>query len=186
MNAPSGEERIATRRPVLIAFAGLPGSGKSTLARRLSELIGAVYLHVDSIEQAIKSTVGSFGDIGDAGYRVAYAVGRDNLNAGHSVVADSVNPLRLSRDAWRGIADDADVVAVEIEITCSDSAEHRRRVESRPVDIAGMRLPTWEEIVVREYEPWDRDRLVVDTAGRTIEESLQELLALFRATAEGL
>jgi hypothetical protein len=49
-----------------------------------------------------------------------------------------------------------------------------------------MRLPTWEEIVVREYEPWDRDRLVVDTAGRTIEESLQELLALFRATAEGL
>lgn len=124
---------------MLIAFAGLPGSGKSTLARRLSELIGAVYLHVDSIEQAIKSTVGSFGDIGDAGYRVAYAVGRDNLNAGHSVVADSVNPLRLSRDAWRAIADDADAWRSRLKLLARtvrniDVASNRAQSISRACD----------------------------------------------------
>jgi predicted kinase len=69
------------------------------------------------------------------GYSVAYAIAEDNLRLGRIVIADCVNPWPLTRDAWRSVADRAGARAVEVEIVCSDRAEHRRRVESRAADI---------------------------------------------------
>ena len=80
------------------------------------------------------------------------------------MVADSVNPLVLTRNAWRGVGDAAGVPVLEIEVVCSDTAEHRRRVETRLADVAGLALPCWEDVERREYEPWPRERLLVDTA----------------------
>ena len=88
----------------------------------------------------------------------------DNLRAGRTVIADCVNPWRLTRTAWRSVADRAGVVAFDIEIVCSDAVEHRRRVESREPDIEDHALPTWQEVVTHDYHAWDRARLVVDTA----------------------
>ena len=114
----------AERSTVLIVSAGLPGSGKTKLALRLSKVIGAVFLRIDSIEQALGIATAPSGEIGEAGYRVGYAIARDNLCAGRSVVADSVNPLQATRDTWRAVGDDAGVNVVEVELMCSDSAEH--------------------------------------------------------------
>ena len=63
---------------------------------------------------------------------------------------------------------------IEIEIDCSDQAEHRRRADTRIADIAGHRLPTWQEICAREYEPWEAS-IVIDTAGQRIEASVSAL-----------
>ena len=108
----------------------------------------------------------------DAGYRVAYAVAADNLRLGRTVVADSVNPLLLTRNAWRAVAAGVGVRAVEVELVCTDTEEHRRRVESRAADIAGLSLPSWQDVCDREYEPWDRDHIVVDTSGCSVEQAL--------------
>ena len=162
---------------MLIVFAGLPGTGKTALARRLSDARGAVYVRIDSIEQAIRSANGPMFEIGDCGYRVGYAIARDNLRAGRSVVADSVNPVRASRDAWRAVGEDCGVSVVEIEVVCSDPTEHKRRVQSRDSDISGLVMPTWAAVLAREYHPWNRDRVVVDTAGCTVEQSLGELIS---------
>ena len=62
------------------------------------------------------------------------------------------------------MAQRAGVAALDVEIVCSDTAEHRRRGESRKPDSAGHSIPTWEDVVDRDYRAWDRDRLVVDTA----------------------
>ena len=113
--------------------------------------------------------------LNDAGYRVAYAVAEENLRIGRTVIADSVNPLRVTRDAWVEVASRAQVGAVEIEVKCSDVDEHRRRVEMRITDIPGLRLPTWEEVVSREYHAWDCKHLVIDTAGRTVEQNVNVL-----------
>ena len=56
-------------------------------------------------------------------------------------------------------------------MVCWDPAEHRRRVASRSVDIPDLPLPEWAEVTGREYEPWNRARIVVDTAGAAPEES---------------
>ena len=160
---------------MLIIFGGLPATGKTTLALELARQIGAVLLRIDSVEQAILASGVAGQPLDDAGYRVAYAIAEDNLRIGRTVIADSVNPLRLTRDAWVKVANSGHVSAVEIEVTCSDSREHRRRVETRTTDIPGLRLPTWEEVVTREYHPWDREHLVIDTAGRTVEQSVKKL-----------
>lgn len=107
----------------------------------------------------------------------AYELAADNLRNGLSVIADSVNPLPVSRDAWRAVAERLAVDAVEIEITCSDAAEHRRRVETRRADITGLVLPSWQDVATRDYAPWSRPRLVVDTTGKSIVACLDEIVA---------
>ena len=65
----------------------------------------------------------------------------------------------------------------EIEIICSDPGEHQRRVESRSADISGHRLPTWSDVIERDYQPWERDRLVVDTANLNVHECVGNIRA---------
>ena len=43
-------------------------------------------------------------DVGPAGYVVAYGVAEDNLRIGRIVVADTVNPVQATRDAWLDVA----------------------------------------------------------------------------------
>jgi hypothetical protein len=50
------------------------------------------------------------------------------------------------------------------------------------VDIRGLRLPDWEQITSREYEPWDRGHLVIDTATRTPAEAVATILAAIPAS----
>jgi hypothetical protein len=66
---------------------------------------------------------------------------------------------------------------LDVEIVCSDAGEHRRRVETRAADIAGHRLPTWQEVVERDYRPWDVERIVIDTARLSVEQSVRSILA---------
>jgi predicted kinase len=164
-------------KPYLTVFGGLPGTGKTTLARRAAIAWRAVYLRIDTIEQALVASSQAPPEIGPEGYAVAAAVARDNLKAGLPVVADCVNPLPVTRALWRDVATEAGVPILEIEVVCSDRDEHRRRVESRVADIAGHRLPNWNDVAAREFVPWDRPPLRIDTAGRTPEIALEALLA---------
>lgn len=161
---------------MLIAFAGLPGSGKTTLSRALARALGAVHVRIDTIEQALRDSGAVSADVGPAGYFVGFGLAEDNLRLGRVVVADSVNPVRICRDGWRSVAQRAGVALVDVEVVCSDAAEHRRRVESRQSDIPGLRLPTWQDVVDRDYEAWDRPRIVIDTAGTSVEAALEDLL----------
>ncbi|MFF4803820.1 hypothetical protein ACFY1U_36470 [Streptomyces sp. NPDC001351] len=52
---------------------------------------------------------------------------------------------------------------------------------SRSVDVPDLTSPDWQQVVNREYEPWDRERVVVDTAGQEPRVSLAELLARLRS-----
>lgn len=174
------------RAPLLIAFSGLPATGKTVIARELAGQLGAVYLRIDSIEQALRNSGAIAGSLDDTGYRVGYAVAEDNLRLGRTVVADSVNPLALTRDAWVEAANRAQAAALEVQVQCSDPQEHRRRVEARTTDIPGLRLPAWSEVASREYHPWLRDHLAIDTAGRSVEQcvaTIREALSGIRAEA---
>ncbi|HET8549028.1 MAG TPA: AAA family ATPase [Bryobacteraceae bacterium] len=163
---------------MLIIFGGLPGVGKTVIAAELARRIGAVHLRIDSIEQPLRAFVGIGQPLRDVGYRVGYAVAEDNLRIGRTVIADSVNPLRVTRDAWADVARRVQVRAIEIEVKCSDPTEHRRRIEMRFTDIAGLELPTWEEVVNREYHPWDREHVVIDTAEQTVEQNVSAIWSL--------
>lgn len=155
---------------MLIVFSGLPGVGKTTLARLLAVELGAVHLRIDSIERALARSSLHLDPPEDAGYAVARAVGEDQLRLGLNVIADSVNPLAVTRSEWHGVADRAGVACRDFEIVCTDLPEHKARVRGRQPDIDGLKLPRWEDVLARDYEPWSSDRIVVDTAETTPED----------------
>lgn len=163
---------------MLLVLGGLPGVGKTTIAAGLARAIRAVHVRIDSIEQALRNSHVPM--YGPEGYEVAYAVAGDNLILGHTVIADCVNPIEATRAAWRMVAQKASARCIEVEIVCSDRKEHRLRVESRTADIAGHQLPTWQQVCIREYEPWQA-AIVIDTAGQDIEDSVETLLQLLES-----
>jgi predicted kinase len=65
------------------------------------------------------------------GYLVGYALAEDNLRLGRIVVADSVNPLEITREAWRAVAARTGMNAIEFETICSNADTHRQRIELR-------------------------------------------------------
>ena len=166
-------------RPVLVVLGGLPGTGKTTLARALARALPAAHVRIDTVEQAIVRSSLAVAAPAEAGYGVAMAVAEDCLLVGGSVVADAVNPVDAARDGWRDTASRTGARLVEIALTCRDPREHRARVESRTADIAGLRLPTWQEVSALELDPWPTARLL-DTAGVRPETVLATALALTR------
>jgi predicted kinase len=166
---------LAKQSPILIAFSGLPGTGKTSVACELAARIDAVYLRIDTIEQAIRNSPGVSQAIHEEGYRVAYAIAEDNLRLGRTVISDSVNPIQETRDAWMEVGHLTNSTFLEVEVICSDPGSHRHRVETRKATIPGLKLPTWEEVVAREYQPWNRDHIVIDTAHKAIEDCASEL-----------
>jgi predicted kinase len=165
---------------MLIVLSGLPGVGKTAIARALAVAISAVHLRIDSIEQALRACGV---DVEEEGYAVAYAIAEDNLRLGHTVIADCVNPWSLTRDEWRSAGERAGARVVEVEVICSNIEEHKRRVETRSTDIKGHRLPTWSEVLERDYRPWDRERMILDTAQLDVRECVRTIEAAVSTAA---
>ncbi|WP_249348091.1 AAA family ATPase [Pseudoalteromonas aurantia] len=159
---------------MLYIFSGLPATGKSTLAKFLVKHLNAVYLRIDSIEQTMRNT--GITDIYDHGYQVAFQLAKDNLALGQHVVADSTNPVIESRVQWWHVAKKSGIPYIDIEIVCTDTEQHRHRVESRKTDIPNLMLPNWESVSQREYTKWSSERVIIDTANITILEAQKKLL----------
>jgi predicted kinase len=153
---------------LLVVFAGLPGSGKSVLSRGVADVIGATYLRIDSIESAVVTALGHFGE-NPVGYEVADRIAADQLVAGRDVVADAVNGVAPARDGWVALAKRTGAALRLVEVRCGDAAEHRRRVESREAEMTGQHIPTWDEVTRRDFEPWPpalaERLLVIDNVG---------------------
>ncbi|WP_020660058.1 AAA family ATPase [Amycolatopsis benzoatilytica] len=168
----------------LIVFGGLPGVGKTTVARQVSRELRAAYLRIDRIEQALADSGELPARPMAAGYLVGYELAGDQLGIGLSVVADCVNPLKITRDAWRAVGNRHGRWTLEVELVCSRPDEHRTRVQTRTVDIAGLTPPPWDRVVRHEYEEWDRDHLVIDTAVTSAQASAALVVRQARALAD--
>jgi predicted kinase len=164
--------------PDLISFSGLPGVGKTTLARALAHRIDAVYLRVDSIEAALKASTLKIHPAEDAGYLAIVAVAKDNLTLGRNVIADTVNPVAITRRWWATAATDSGARLINVEIICSDQREHRRRIEDRQCDIDGLTLPDWSCVQNRQFEDWAEPRLILDTSKLSVPECIERIVEI--------
>lgn len=156
---------------MLIVFLGKPGTGKTTLARVLATEMRAAHVRMDAIEAAVVRSGLETPPVGPVGYLVAYEVAATCLAAGTPVVVDAVSPVPDARQGWAVVATAAGVPLRMIELEVGDRAEHRRRIEERRSDLDGLTVPTWNQVVSAEYQPWDshRDgrRLLLDNRGDT-------------------
>ncbi|MER7453317.1 hypothetical protein ABTW96_23845 [Nocardia beijingensis] len=67
------------------------------------------------------------------------------------------------------------VLVTGLRLPCCGRKEWCCRI-SRPVDIPDLPLPEWQQVLDREYQPWDRDHIILDTAGERPDQSLCRLL----------
>lgn len=165
--------------PTLYIFSGLPAAGKSTLARELAKRIKATFVRIDTIEQGLRD-VCKLDNIESEGYQLSHLIAKDNLSAGNDVIADSVNPWDLTRKEWREVALSVGAKFVDVEVICSDKTEHKKRLSTRDVGIKNLKPVTWEQVANRDYHEWTTPRLVIDTAEKSVDESVQDLLAALK------
>lgn len=143
------------------------------MAQKLATQTGAAYLRIDTIEQSLRDFCAW--QVEGEGYELAYRLAQDNLRLGLSVVADSCNSIALTRHAWESVAKQSDARFENIQIVCADAAEHRTRIETRRSTIPNLKLPSWQDVVQRDYQPWNSSCIVIDTAGKTVAESFRSL-----------
>ena len=160
-------------KAILFIFSGLPAVGKSTLAKRIAQKYQAAYFRIDTIEQGLRDLCKI--NVQGEGYRLAYRIVADNLILGNNVVTDSCNPITLTRKEWEEIATQNGCKYINIEIVCSNLTEHKKRVETRVSEIENLKLPKWKDIENREYHLWGKERIIIDTANKTIENCIEEL-----------
>ena len=164
---------------MLLIFGGLPASGKSTISKRVAHELKAAYVRVDTIEQTLRDS--GLENLYSEGYEVAYKIAAENLSLGVTVVADSVNSISITREAWRSIGETANVPILEIEIVCSNLGEHKRRVETRTVDNEQSTQVTWKDVLNRDWEPWLQADVVIDTANASPAQSFEKTLAQIKS-----
>ena len=162
-----------TDNSILFILSGLPASGKSTLSKFIAKKYNAIYLRIDTIEQGLRDLCNL--NVEGEGYVLSYKIAIDNLKLGLNVVADSCNPISLTRKEWEGVAKLIDCSFINIEVICSNKYEHKKRVETRKSEIENLKLPNWSDIENREYHNWESERIIIDTASKTIDESINEL-----------
>lgn len=161
---------------ILVSLSGLPGVGKTTLAREVVARTQAIHLRVDSVEAALRRSILRIHPAEDAGYLTIASIAKDNLSIGFDVIADTVNPIEISRKLWAETASAGAAHLLNVEIICSNRSVHRKRVESRISDIEGLVVPDWQAVSSRTFEPWQGDRLIVDTSRQPIKESAAQVL----------
>jgi predicted kinase len=166
--------------PQLVVLVGESGTGKTTLARMVATELRAAHIRLDAIQSAVLRSNVASASFGLVGYLVAYEIAAGCLAVSTPVVVDAVSAVPNARRGWADVAATAGVPLRMVEVTLSDSALHRRRVESRVSDLAGLRAPSWADVCARTYEPWDEERdgprLVVDNA-TSPEEALDTIRA---------
>lgn len=160
-------------RPILFIFSGLPASGKSTLSKLIAKKHDASYLRIDTVEQSLRDFYKL--NVYSEGYELSYRIASDNLKIGNNVVSDSCNSITKTREEWEEVAKNNNCLFVNIQVICSDINENQKRIETRKSEVAGLKLPTWEDVKNREFHSWKNNTITIDTANKSIEESLNEL-----------
>jgi len=148
--------------PMLVQMHGESGAGKSTVARALASRLGALALDKDLLKDP-GHHVGLTSDVsGQFAYDALFALARDLLDQGQSVVLDSPRFWTRVEDRGREIAENLDADYVMVEVRCDDRDELARRLRDRDALHWQPTLPRDGPLPPGATEP-TCSRIVVDT-----------------------
>jgi predicted kinase len=157
----------ALSQPSLLVVSGLPGTGKTRIAEALSKRFE---LPVFSIAW-ILGGLSRFGvldhpDRGAMAYEIITSLVEHRLRLGRAAICDGMVGSAELRARWAELCAQYGGELTVIECVCSDSELHRARISRRRERIPGWPDPDWDhaEAMRERYEPWARDRLVLDSA----------------------
>lgn len=174
------KEEMLGQRGLMVWFTGLSGSGKSTLALALERELSArgilcKVLDGDNIRSGINSNLGFSAEDRRENIRRIAEVARLFVDLGVVTIASFISPERSMREMAAEIIGREDFK--EIYVSTSIAECERRDVKGLYArarrgeikDFTGVSAP---------YEPPVAPALAIDTAGKTVEESVNRILSL--------
>ena len=166
----------------VIWFTGLSGSGKSTLAHAVEERLhqagcGTFVLDGDNVRHGLCSNLGFSNDDRSENIRRIAEAAKLMMEAGVIAMTAFISPFRADRERARGLFPHGDFIeiycAAPIEVCESRDVKglYARARAGEVKDFTGISSP---------YEAPVKPELVVDTGGQSLQECVEQVMALLR------
>jgi adenylylsulfate kinase len=171
-------EKLLGQRGATVWLTGLSGSGKSTIAvaaeRALVERGHLAYvLDGDNVRHGLNSNLGFSPEDRTENIRRIGEVSKLFTDSGVIVFTSFISPYRADRDAARALMEKGDFI--EVHVDASLETCEGRDVKGLYAKARAGEIPEFTGISA-PYEAPEKAELVVDTNGRTVEESVAEIV----------
>lgn len=170
-------EKLLEQKGVVLWFTGLSGSGKSTLARALEGKLYetgqlAYVLDGDNIRFGLNKNLGFSPEDRTENIRRIGEVAKLFADAGVVTLTAFISPYRVDRDLARELLKPGEFV--EIYVKCSVEECEKRDVKGLYQKARAGEIKEFTGISAPYEEPLNPE-LVVDTAGLSLEQSVEKI-----------
>ena len=152
-------------KSTFIVMRGFPGTGKSTIARMLAAALHAPLIDRDIIRQTAVHVFGELPQVGQFSYELMFALTREQLSLGLSVVVDNPLTYRTTYEQCKELALAYQTPMLVVHCLCPPEVQ-KRRLEGRRGNVSAFQITSWEE-----WEQWKPRFEDYDDGGCTIDTS---------------
>ena len=155
---------------------GYPGTGKSTIARAIAAALHAPLLDRDVIRQKAVDIFGDVAGVGRFSYELMFALAREQLQLGLSIVMDTPLTYRTTYEQAQALARAFHIPMLVVHCQCSSEVQ-KRRLEGRKGKVSEFQITSWEEWLrwKPRFEGFEDEGCVIDTSN-PLDESLAKVM----------
>ncbi len=160
----------------LIIMRGYPGTGKSTIARTLASALHIPLIDRDILRQTCVHVLGDLPGIGHLSYELMFALAREQLRLGVSVVIDTPLTYHTTYEQAQHLAYTFHIPLLVVHCYCSEELQ-RLRLEGRRGQVSTFQITSWDEWLrwKPRFEQFETEGCLIDTA-QPLDDSLSQVL----------
>lgn len=149
----------------MVVMRGYPGTGKSIIARAIATALHAPLIDRDIIRRVGVDILGELPEIGRFSYELLFALVREQLSLGLSVVVDTPLTYRRTYEQTKSLAQTFSTPMLVVHCKCPPEVQ-KRRLEGRKGKVSEFQITSWAE-----WEQWRSRFEEFEDGGCTIDTS---------------
>lgn len=155
---------------------GYPGTGKSTIARAIAAALHAPLIDRDVIRQKAVDIFGNIPEIGRFSYELMFALAREQLQLGLSIVMDTPLTYHTTYEQSQVLARTFDIPMLVVHCQCPPEVQ-KRRLEGRKGKVSEFQITSWEEWLrwKPRFEEFEDGGCIIDTSN-PLDDSLAKVM----------
>src|SRR5438552_10682326 len=144
---------------------GYPGTGKSTIGRAIATALHAPLIDRAIIRQVGVDILGNLPPIGRFSYELMFALTREQLKLGLSVVIDTPLTYRTTYEQAQQLAQAFSIPMLVVHCKCPPEVQ-KRRLEGRKGMVSEFQITSWEEWLRWKplFEEFEAEGCVINTS----------------------
>ena len=156
---------------------GYPGTGKSTIARLLAAALHAPLIDRDIIRQIAVDFFGDLPQVGQFSYELLFALVREQLRLGLSVVVDTPLTYQSTYDQCKELAQAFHTLMLVVHCQCPPEVQ-KHRLEGRKGKVSEFQITSWEEWEQwrSRFEEFEDEGCIIDTSN-PMDDSLAKVMS---------